>query len=372
MKIKNFAIQFTLIVVLFSSCSKSNEVNNSQESLSPSYFTFKNGKLERPTGYRTWVYVGTPVTPNDMNDGKAAFPEFHNVYIDPLSYKHWKKTGEWRDGTILIKELISVGSKAAVSGKGYFMGDFIGLEATIKSSKYFSNEPGNWAYFSFTNPETGKLKEVAEAFEAKDCNACHQASAGDDFVFTQYYPVLSASKGVGANIEPENSAMRKASAPKEETSIWAPTSETPKGENFGIPLDKKGLFDYLVTGKYKLFKNQESKAHPSLGPHTKLGLPVRVYMNDIIANSLKEGNEEHPKGSIIVKEMFDKNEVIQGWAVMVKTGLVTEENGKGWFWYEVTSPTDSDAIAGKGNGIVGCYACHKVGADMVRTTFPLE
>ena len=76
------------------------------------YFKIVNGELERPTGYREWIYVGTPVTPNDLNDGKAAFPEFHNVYIDPTSWAHWKDTGEFRDGTILIKELVSVGAKS--------------------------------------------------------------------------------------------------------------------------------------------------------------------------------------------------------------------------------------------------------------------
>ena len=37
-------------------------------------FMINEGELQRPTGYREWVYVGTPVTPNDMNGGKAAFP----------------------------------------------------------------------------------------------------------------------------------------------------------------------------------------------------------------------------------------------------------------------------------------------------------
>lgn len=161
------------------------------------YFTITDGKLERPEGYREWVYVGTPVTPNDMNNGKAAFPEFHNVYIDPKSWSHWKKTGEFRDGTILIKELVNVGSKAAVSGSGYFQGKFLGLEATIKSKKHFANEPGNWAYYSFSTPDHKSLKAEAEAFPAAACNACHEASASDDWVFTQYYPVLSAGKGAG-------------------------------------------------------------------------------------------------------------------------------------------------------------------------------
>ncbi|KIO48000.1 cytochrome P460 family protein, partial [Nitrosospira sp. NpAV] len=72
------------------------------------YFTIKNNVLERPTGFREWVYVGTPLTPNDMNNGKANFQEFHTVYIDPKSWEHWKKTGKFRDGAILIKEMTSV------------------------------------------------------------------------------------------------------------------------------------------------------------------------------------------------------------------------------------------------------------------------
>ncbi|MCL1038519.1 cytochrome P460 family protein [Shewanella submarina] len=161
------------------------------------YYTLKNGELTRPTGYREWVYVGTPVTPNDMNNGKAAFPEHHNVYIDPASWKHWKKTGKFRDGTILIKELVSVGSKTAVSGQGYFQGEFLGLEATIKSKKAFPNEPGNWAYYSFSGPNHKSLTKTAKPFPAAACNACHENAAADDFVFTQYYPVLSVGKGTG-------------------------------------------------------------------------------------------------------------------------------------------------------------------------------
>jgi hypothetical protein len=192
-----------LVSIMVTSC------NNEGNYEKVSYFTMDaNGELVRPIDYRSWVYVGTPLTPNDMNNGKAAFPEFHNVYIDPMSYDHYKKTGTWRDGTILIKELVSVGSKAAVSGNGYFMGDFIGLEATIKSKEHFSKEPGNWAYFSFTNPTEGTLAATGKAFKTNQCNSCHAASAGDDFVFTQHYPVLRAAKGVGESVIPENTAKR--------------------------------------------------------------------------------------------------------------------------------------------------------------------
>jgi hypothetical protein len=30
-----------------------------------------DGKLKRPVGYRQWVYVGTPLAPNDLNGGEA-------------------------------------------------------------------------------------------------------------------------------------------------------------------------------------------------------------------------------------------------------------------------------------------------------------
>ena len=86
-----------------------------------------------------------------------------------------------------------MGSKAAPSGKGYFMGEFIGLEATVKDATRFPEEPGNWAYFSFSTPDHSSLTATAKAFPAAACNACHQAAAAHDWVFTQYYPVLSAA-----------------------------------------------------------------------------------------------------------------------------------------------------------------------------------
>jgi hypothetical protein len=152
----------------------------------------KDGELQRPTGYRRWTYVGTPVTPNDMNKGKAPFPEFHSVYMNPEAVNHYEKTGKFPDGTILVKELVSVGSKEATSGNGYFMGEFIGLEVSIKDKTRYKGEPGNWAYFSFGHKYP--LKEKAKAQPTASCNECHDGDAGDDWVFTQYYPVLRAAK----------------------------------------------------------------------------------------------------------------------------------------------------------------------------------
>lgn len=364
------ALPYLLLILLIINTSCKNESENYEDI---SYFIINSqGDLERPQDYRTWVYVGSPITPNDMNNGKAAFPEFHNVYIDPESYDHWKENGAWREGTILVKELISVGTKGAVSGNGYFMGEFIGLEATIKSAKYFPNEPGNWAYFSFTNPKGGDLAATGKAFATNQCNSCHEGNAGDDFVFTQHYPVLSVAKAIGSGITPENAAARVATIKKEaDVGKWEASVPTPENLTLEIPLNKDALFKYLTEGKYKVYANQEKELHPSLGPHQKLGLPVKVFINDVLAASLDKNNDEHPLGSVLIKEMYNQDKTLSGWAVMAKTHD-TSDDGNGWFWYEVTDPNDATKIAAIGNGVEGCVSCHVIGRDMVRTSYPLK
>jgi len=150
-----------------------------------------DGKLKQPIGYRNWIYVGASVTPNDLNGGKARFPEYHAIYIDPESFADYKTTGKFRDGTVLVKELSSVGSKETTSGKGYFLSDFTGLAVSIKDSKRFKDEPGYWAYFNFGYKYPLEV-EVAKS-PASACNKCHQDSAKQDWVFTQNYNVLRAA-----------------------------------------------------------------------------------------------------------------------------------------------------------------------------------
>jgi hypothetical protein len=123
-----------------------------------------------------------------MNDGEASFPEFHNTYMDPESFAYVEEHGTYRDGTVIVKELLAVGSKEQSSGKGYFQGDFSGLEISVKDSKKYPNEPGNWAYFSFGHKYP--LKAEAAKNGAASCNSCHEQNA-TNFVFSGVYPVLN-------------------------------------------------------------------------------------------------------------------------------------------------------------------------------------
>ena len=65
----------------------------------------KEGDLILPKNWRSWVYVGSPLTRDALNNGMAGFPEYYNVYIEPGSYEIYKKTGEFPEGTIFFKEL---------------------------------------------------------------------------------------------------------------------------------------------------------------------------------------------------------------------------------------------------------------------------
>lgn len=155
-----------------------------------------------------------------------------------------------------------------------------------------------------------------------------------------------------------------------ETTIFDPTAETPDIES-AVPTDVDELFSYLKKGSYKRFATQESSPHPTRGPHTDLGWPVRVYLDPVIDASMAAGNASHPVGSSIVKEMYDDAGELQGWAVMVKT-QDDSAGGKGWFWYETTNTIDASEVVAAGNGVQLCQGCHFIGKDFVLTTYPLQ
>lgn len=160
----------------------------------------KDGDLILPKNFHAWIYVGSPLTPNVLNGGKANFPEFHNVYIEPGSYDIYKKTGVFPEGTIFVKELQLMlpadfpdGSKQEPSGRGFFPGPFNGADVTVKDTKKYTETQG-WGYYNFNHHEpkapTAKVRALTE------CAFCHIASAKRDDVWTQFYPLLdSVPKG---------------------------------------------------------------------------------------------------------------------------------------------------------------------------------
>lgn len=153
-------------------------------------------KLPDPSMFRRWVFVGAPLTPNGLNNGKANFPEYHHVYIEQRNVEAYLKTGEFPEGTIIVKELTRVlnptfpdGSRSEPSGRGYFNGEYNGIDVTVKDSKRFA-KTNNWGFFTFGHHPLPYSTSAAEA-PATECASCHQTFvAKTDMTWIQFYPLL--------------------------------------------------------------------------------------------------------------------------------------------------------------------------------------
>jgi hypothetical protein len=155
-----------------------------------------DGKLKLPEGYRRWVFVGAPLTPNALNGGQSNFPEFHHVYVEARNVDIYLKTGSFPEGTVFVKELTRIlkptfpdGSRTEPSGRGYFNGEFNGIDATVKDSKRFSKTNG-WGFFTFGHHPLPYEQTAAES-SVSECAGCHIANvAKTDMTWVQFYPML--------------------------------------------------------------------------------------------------------------------------------------------------------------------------------------
>ncbi len=130
-----------------------------------------------------------------------------------------------------------------------------------------------------------------------------------------------------------------------------------------VPTRPSELRQYLADQLYLGFA-AESESHRSVGAHVS---PVRVFINDELADSLDKGNPQHPAGAAAIKELWGDNEdVPKGWAVMVK--LADGEGGDSWYWYEQLA----GEVLYEGAGRPVCVDCHQPGRDYFVTDYPLD
>ena len=155
-----------------------------------------NGDLVLPTGFREWVFMGGPITPNSLNNGEAPFPEFHDVYIERENLLYYQHHGDFPEGTVLVKELVLAqkgkypdGSIDSASGRGYFPSELHGIDVMVKDSKRFANT-NKWGFFTFGHHAL-PYSPSAKVMPAGQCASCHIAGvAKTDMVWVQYYPLL--------------------------------------------------------------------------------------------------------------------------------------------------------------------------------------
>src|SRR5262245_16896359 len=158
----------------------------------------QDGSLVLPSGFREWIFMGGPITPNSLNGGEAPFPEFHDVYIERENLLYYQHHGNFPDGTVLVKELVLAqkgkypdGSLDSASGRGYFPSELHGIDVMVKDSKRFANT-NKWGFFTFGHHAL-PYSPSAKVMPAGQCASCHIAGvAKTDMVWVQYYPLLRA------------------------------------------------------------------------------------------------------------------------------------------------------------------------------------
>jgi hypothetical protein len=195
MSIKLKVAILCVVLVLATGIESVNYRSVSAENRPAAVFT-ADGKLRLPVGYRRWVFVGAPLTPNALNNGNASFPEYHHVYVEAKNLDAYLKNGTFPEGTMFVKELTRVlnptfpdGSRTEPSGRGYFNGEFNGIDVTVKDAKRFSKTNG-WGFFTFGHHPL-PYSETAVESPASECAGCHMSFvAKTDMTWVQFYPIL--------------------------------------------------------------------------------------------------------------------------------------------------------------------------------------
>jgi hypothetical protein len=143
-----------------------------------------DGKLKFPGNYREWIFLtsGLDMSYNerpDMQDHSM----FDNVFVDPVSYQEFLKTGTWPDKTRLVMEGRVASGKGSINKHGKFQSrETMGLEVHVKDTQRF---PGGWGFFAFQSAEPAQQIPTSAG-----CYSCHQQHAAVDTTFVQFYPTL--------------------------------------------------------------------------------------------------------------------------------------------------------------------------------------
>ncbi len=141
-----------------------------------------DGALLRPAEVERWVLVGASLGlgySDATDDGPGMF---HRVYLEPAAYDHYRRTGRFRDGTMLALSIRRPDRRVPPSRAGWTEGELAALELAVKDPGRFE---GGWAYFDF-----GRDAPTAPALPPDRCARCHARHAARDNVFVQFYPQL--------------------------------------------------------------------------------------------------------------------------------------------------------------------------------------
>ncbi len=169
-------------------CSPSGSNNEPSEvGKWPSDVVSETGDISFPKGFLDWPTLGAWSTADET--GKAN--GMHQVYASPGTAAAYRETGEFPDGTVLVKEVRSAATANLSTGAATYATDKGVWFVMVKdATKRFPDNPlwgdgWGWALFEAKDPE----KQVATDYK-KDCLQCHVPAKDTDWIYVEAYPVL--------------------------------------------------------------------------------------------------------------------------------------------------------------------------------------
>jgi hypothetical protein len=138
------------------------------------------GTLEIPADIASWPVTGTSYALSYEGDGGTTI---NTVRIDPAGYAAYLRTGRFAAGTVLALEVRASREEVAPAKGGHVQGKVVGRSLHVKDEKA---GPGTWTFYGYA--ADGKTGTPIARTAA--CYSCHRTEAGQDTVFTQFYPGL--------------------------------------------------------------------------------------------------------------------------------------------------------------------------------------
>lgn len=140
----------------------------------------KAGELIIPANYREWVFLSSGLNMNYGVGTRAGDDDFDNVFVDPASWRAFKATGHWSEGTMLAKEGRLGATQGSINHSGHFQsGDNSYLELHVRDKRF----PGGWGFFEVDGDKPAKVLPPTAG-----CYSCHQQHAATQTTFVQFYP----------------------------------------------------------------------------------------------------------------------------------------------------------------------------------------
>jgi len=153
-----------------------------------SHYVDADGQISLPADYRkTWSHLGSWV----VGDKQAPGYGFHDVYTQAEAVEAYRKTGEFPDGAVLVKEIRKVEEGAQTTGLAQWAGENVQWFVMVKDRKdRFKGNPNwsegwGWGLYAAKDPKTN----ISQGFQAT-CFGCHIPAKESDWVFTRGYPTL--------------------------------------------------------------------------------------------------------------------------------------------------------------------------------------